>query len=298
MIVDTMKVYVAVVEQSNFSRAAELLHLSQPSVSLHIRNLEAEFGVTLLHRSSKHVKMTEAGEILYRHAKQICSLYDEAKQEIHLLKDIVIGSLKIGASFTIGEYILPRLLTEFIHLYPQVDIQISIGNTEEITHGVRTNDLDLGLVEGKVALHDLVTKPFMKDKLAVVAGKDHPLSLLRKLNPDQLQDQVWILRESGSGTRAFSEHFLDQYGLRMKRAFVFNSSQGVKEAVSAGLGITILSEWIVRKELISGEIHALPIHTHSLTRDFCVISGKHTSSSMAVRTFKQHVVTMAKQYQT
>lgn len=134
MIVDTLKVFVTVVEQSNFSRAAEILNLSQPGVSLHIRNLENEFGVKLLHRSSKQVKTTEAGHILYARAKQILSQYEAASEEISLLRNEVTGSLKIGASFTIGEYILP-VYSQFVNQYPQVDVHVNIANTEEIAHG-------------------------------------------------------------------------------------------------------------------------------------------------------------------
>lgn len=149
MIVDTLRVFVTVAEQSHFSKAGELLNLSQPGVSMHIRNLENELGAKLLYRSSKQVRLTEAGSILYKHAKQILAHFEEASQEIHMLQDEVTGSIHIGASFTIGEYILPAKLAEFANQYPQVKIQVTIGNTEEIIGGVRSNDLDIGFIEGE-----------------------------------------------------------------------------------------------------------------------------------------------------
>jgi DNA-binding transcriptional LysR family regulator len=287
MIVEVLKVFITVAEQRNFSRAAEILNLSQPGVSLQIRNLENEMGAKLLHRSPKHVKLTEAGEVLYKRAKLILMHYEEAKQEIHLLQNVVTGKLKIGASFTIGEYLLPRLLVEFTTKYPQVDIQVLIRNTEEIVHAVQANAFDLGLVEGGVSHYDVDVEPFMKDKMILVAPNAHPLSSLRKIDMGMLQNQVWILRETGSGTRAFSDIFIQENGLSLKRSFIFNSSQGVKEAVAAGLGIAILSEWVVRKELNTGEVCELPLQEKAFTRDFSLVHPKNSSVSMAFRMFEQ-----------
>lgn len=288
MIVETLRVFVTAVEHSNFSRAAEILNLSQPGVSLHIRNLENEFGAKLLHRSPKHVKLTEAGEILYNRAKQILTLYHDAKQEIQSLRDEVTGLLKIGASFTIGEYILPRVLAQYVEQYPQVEIQVNIGNTEEIVQAVRTNDLDLGLVEGEVTQPGLQVKSFMMDEMILIASPGHPLCHSRAVALEaSLQGQIWIFREGGSGTRAFSDRFIHDAGLDVKRSFVFSSTQGVKEAVAAGLGIAILSRLVVNKELRSGELCEIPIKGSRFLRNLFVIQEKGESASMAKNMFLQ-----------
>lgn len=289
MIVDPLHIYITVVEQANFSKAAQLLHLSQPNVSLHIRNLENELGMTLLHRTSKQVQMTEAGEILYKHAKQIWSLYEQARQEIHLLREVISGTIRIGASFTIGEYILPRMLVQFTEKHPHVDVQIMIGNSEEITKAIRYNELDLGLIEGTATQADVELTSFMKDQLILVACRSHPLAERGAISDQQLQDQVWIVREAGSGTRSYNDQFIQQAKLRIKRTFEFNSNQGVKEAVIAGLGIAILSEWVVQKELQAGELIALSLPTELNTRNFSLIQMKDSSPSMAIRKFKEHV---------
>ncbi|RCX16723.1 LysR family transcriptional regulator [Fontibacillus phaseoli] len=291
MIVETLRVFVTVAEQSHFSRAAEMLNLSQPGVSLHVRNLENEFGAQLLNRSPKHVKLTEEGEILYRQAKQILALYEGAKQEIRLLHEIVTGSIHIGASFTIGEYILPRMLAEFATGCPEVEMQVTIGNTEEITRGVRLSELDLGLVEGEVPdQSEMRVTPYMKDEMIVVAAPEHPLSSLRRAEYSYLQNLVWILRESGSGTRAFSDRFLQERSLTVKQSYVFNSSQGVKEAVAAGLGVALLSRWVVRKELASGELLEIITDGTALQRDFSLIRNKHASPTLAVDMFLQKLL--------
>ncbi|MGG3308452.1 LysR family transcriptional regulator [Paenibacillus lautus] len=288
MIVETLKVYVTVVEQSNFSRAAEILNLSQPSVSQHIRNLENEFGVKLMHRSPHRVKTTEAGDILYKRAKQILTTYEVAKEEIHLLRGEVTGALKVGASFTIGEYILPHLLAKFVLQYPHVDIQAKIANTDEIAQGVLANELGIGLVEGNVEYKDiLVTPPFMEDEMVLVAPRNHPLSLQKIIEPGVLQDQVWVLRENGSGTRAFSDQFIGELGLCIKRSFIFNSNQGVKEAVVAGLGLALLSRWVIRTELESGELCSISVKGQRFARYFSILLDPKSSDTMAVKMFIQ-----------
>ncbi|WP_405176538.1 LysR substrate-binding domain-containing protein [Paenibacillus sp. FSL H8-0261] len=294
MIVDTLRVFVTVAEQSHFSKAGELLNLSQPGVSLHIRNLENELGAKLLHRSPKQVKLTEAGTILYNHAKQILAHFEEAHQEIQMLQDEVTGSIHIGASFTIGEYILPSRLAEFANQYPQVKLQVTIGNTEEIIGGVRANELDIGFIEGEAHENDLIVTPYMKDEMIIVSPANHPLSKIASVEQGMLQNQVWVLRELGSGTRAFSDHFIQAEEISVKRSYVFNSSQGVKEAVASGLGIAMLSRWIVRKELASGEICELPIRQHHLERQFSIILHKESSSSMATHVFIQKLLVSRK----
>ncbi|WP_199616693.1 selenium metabolism-associated LysR family transcriptional regulator [Paenibacillus alkalitolerans] len=287
MIVEPLKIFVTVAEQSNFSRAAQLLHLSQPGVSLHIRNLENELGVRLLHRSPKQVKLTEAGTVLYERAKQILSLYEDAKQEIHLLRDTVTGTLNIGASFTIGEYVLPGLIAEFANQYPQVDIRVSIGNTEETEQAVRENALDFGLVEGGVLHPDVLMEPFMEDEMVVIAPPDHPLSSMKNAGVDSLDEQVWVFRENGSGTRSFSDRLIQSAALHIKRAYVFNSSQGVKEAVAAGLGIAVLSRWVVRKDIDRGELIEVNLKETDLNREFSIIQRKDSAATKAAGMFIQ-----------
>lgn len=285
MIVDSMKLFVTVIEHRNFSRAAEELFLSQPGVSVQIRNLEKEFGTKLIHRTPKYVEPTQAGEILYAKAKQILEYYESAKEDIKLLKNIVTGTLKIGASFTIGEYLLPHLLGEYARLYPEVKIQITIANTEQIAQAVRQAQIDIGLIEGEISYSDLQVEPFMEDKMLLVVPKDHPLSFYKEIPPNKLNDQVWILRELGSGTRAFSDHLISEFNLRVKHSLVFGSNQGVKESVLAGLGIALVSHLIVQKELMADELKALTIQGEKSTRLFSIIKPKEPTISKAMQVF-------------
>ncbi|KRE54256.1 LysR family transcriptional regulator [Paenibacillus sp. Soil522] len=291
MIIEALRVFVAVTEQRHFSRAADLLNISQPGVSLHIRNLENELGAKLLHRSPKQVRLTEAGDVMYQKAKQILSLYEEAKQDIQMLQDKVTGAIQIGASFTIGEYVLPKRLAEFAAQYPLVAMQVTIGNTEEIVQAVRSNELDVGLIEGETNATDLVITPYMKDEMILIAPSASPLTTERFVDTEMLQNQVWVLRESGSGTRAFSDQFMRDAGLTLKRSYIFNSSQSVKEAVVSGLGIALLSRWIVRRELESGELNELRLNKERFERNFSIIHHKEGAATMAVNMFIQRLLT-------
>jgi len=296
MIVETLKVFVHVIEQKNFTRAAELLHLSQPAVSLQIQNLESEFGTKLVHRSSKLVKPTEAGEILYERAKKILHLYEEAKQEVDLLHNTVKGALKIGASFTIGEYVLPRVLAEYATQYPHVEIEVKIANTDEITQAVRANQIDVALIEGEIDA-EIHVEPFMSDEMVLIVPPNHPVLKQKNVSIDHLQDQIWIFRESGSGTRKYSDHFIQEFGLRVKRSFVFSSSQGVKEAVAAGLGIALVSRWIVRKELQTGDIATLQVKDYRFFRQFSILLQQNPAMTKAMEVFLQKIRSYEKVFQ-
>jgi len=291
VIIDTLKVFITVIEEKNFSRAAENLFISQPSVSLHIRNLENELGTKLLYRTSKYVEPTQAGLILYEKAKSILNLYEEAKQDINLLKNIVTGSLKIGASFTIGEYILPNLLAEFSIQYPKVDLEVTIANTEEIAQKVHAKQLDIGLIEGQSNYGNLNTQVFNDDEMILVVPNNHPLARLDIVTADDLQDQTWIFRENGSGTRSFSDQLISDLGLRVKRSFVFGSSQGVKQAVIAGLGISLVSCLIVRKELNADELTAMRIKGKRLFRPLLLLQAKEPIHSKAIAILKEKLLT-------
>jgi len=287
-----LKIFVTVVENKNFSCAAEELYLSHPNVNLQIQSLEEELGSKLFNSSSKHLELTQAGEIYYGYAKQILLLQEKAKKEIKQLSNVVTGALKIGASYTIGEYILPFVVAEFAALYPKVEIETSIANTEEMIQAVRANHLDIALVEGEVNHSDIVIHPIMEDEIILVVPNQHPLARLPIVTSEHLQDQVWILRESGSGTRAFSDKLIKEWGINVRKTYIFGSGQAVKQAVTAGLGIALVSRWIVRKELNAKELRSIRIKGKRLTRSFYLIGLKNHETSEAMEVFTEQLFTL------
>ncbi|MDP1420476.1 selenium metabolism-associated LysR family transcriptional regulator [Peribacillus simplex] len=286
---DPLKVFVTVIEQKNFSRAGDILNLSQPGVSLHIRNLENELGTKLIYRSPKQVQITEPGKILYRHAKQMLNHYETAKREINEFNNVVSGTMKIGASFTIGEYYLPKVLAEFAAQYPMVDIQIIISNSNEVIQGIRSNKLDIGLIEGETDYKDIDVRPFMNDEMIVVVPPDHPLSQMDLIEGTLLQNQTWVLREQGSGTRTYSDKLQSSLELNIKKTFIFTSIQGVKEAVMAGLGIALLSRLTVQKELKSNELKTFHLKNEPIIRPFSIVKKLDFEASKAMGLFLRKV---------
>lgn len=278
--IDSLKIFLTVVDKKNFSRAAEEHHLSQPGVSLTIRNLEEEFQVQLLHRSPKHVELTRAGEILYEHGKEILRLYEKAKEEIYLLKNVVTGSLKIGASFTVGEYLVPGILAGFMNKYPSVESQVWIGNTEEVAEWVRNGQIHIGLVEGDVQFSDVIETPFMEDEMILIMPGGHPHAKERVIRWEELQNQVWVLREKGSGTRYYGDLFIEENKLKPKKIYEFSSNQGVKEGVIAGLGFSIISKLAVRKELKTGELSTVSIPGKKQSRWLSFLHAKKDLSKV------------------
>ncbi|CAH0318820.1 HTH-type transcriptional regulator CysL [Peribacillus simplex] len=286
---DPLKVFVTVIEQKNFSRAGDILNLSQPGVSLHIRNLENELGTKLIYRSPKQVQITEPGKILYRHAKQMLNHYETAIREINEFNNVVSGTMKIGASFTIGEYYLPKVLAEFAAQYPMVDVQIIISNSNEVIQGIRSNKLDIGLIEGETDYKDIDVRPFMNDEMIVVVPPVHPLSQMDLIEGTLLQNQTWVLREEGSGTRTYSDKLLSSLELNIKKTFIFTSIQGVKEAVMAGLGIALLSRLTVQKELKSNELKTFHLKNEPIIRPFSIVKKLDFEASKAMELFLRKV---------
>ena len=224
---EELKTFIRLCEVKNFTKTAEILTMSQPTVSLHIKNLEKEFQTQLIQRSPKQLSITPTGEILLERAKQMIQIYEQTKQEILDHHHTIQGELKIGASFTIGEYILPTLLVELKEKYPKLSLQIIIGNTEEIVKYVKLFQVDIGLIEGTTDEKEIVVKPFQDDELVIVSSIHHRLATMRNVTITDLQNEDWILRESGSGTGEYLRHFFRTNGLKIKSLLTISSSQGI-----------------------------------------------------------------------
>ncbi|MCR8979106.1 LysR family transcriptional regulator [Brevibacillus laterosporus] len=287
---DSLRIFVKVVEKQNFSRAAEELNLSQPAVSLHIRHLEEEFDTSFIIRSPKHVRVTRAGELFYQKAKQILYAVDETRLELQALKQEVSGPLSLGASYTIGEYFLPQQLVMYTKEYPKVQTQVKINNTREIIEALINEKIDVGLIEGSSNSLDVDVQVFMEDQLVLLVPNDHSLARKKVANLADLENQVWIFREFGSGTREQSDSIIQELGIHVKRYYEFSSSQAVKEAVMAGLGISIVSGLIAKREVILKECKALAISSKPHKRLFSLITKKGRPKSRAALLFEDMIL--------
>lgn len=270
-----LQVFIEVAEKKNFSRAAEELHMTQPAVSQYIRSLEESIGVRLLERTNKYVRLNKAGEIVYHHAKEIIGLYSRMQNLVDDLANQASGPLTIGASYTFGEYVLPHILSKLVADYPLIEPQVTIGNTADIAELVITHQLDVGLIEGHFKeAAPLQNEDFAEDEMYVVTSIDHPLAQKKGRQPiTELEDDIWLLREEGSGTREAAELFFYQSGFYPKRIMQFSSTQPIKESVEAGLGVSLLSQWAIQKELHYGDMKALSIKGTPFKRHFSIVTN-------------------------
>ncbi|MGV3487433.1 MAG: LysR family transcriptional regulator [Tuberibacillus sp.] len=280
---EALRTFIAVVEEKNFTRAGEKRLLSQPSISLHVKNLENYLGAKLIDRSPKHLRITPAGDLLYRRAKQIIELYEKTAAEIDAMHHRLTGTLKIGTSYTIGEYVVPKILAAFHARYPDIHLEVSVNNTENVARGVRMLQLDVGLVEGSVDPTDLIVSSFMEDEMVLV-GSSARFSPTPDFNLDRLQNETWITREKGSGTREFMEHFFRAHGITPKSVITISSNRGVKEAVVQGLGLSVLSRWVVQQDVNIGTLTILPMK-NKLTRVFSHVVPSNIEPTMAGQIF-------------
>lgn len=287
MYYDALKTFVTLVEVKNFTKAAAILHISQPSVSVHVKNLEAEFKTELFIRSPKLLKITPSGEILYERAKQILSMYEQTQKDILEHQYEIRGKLIIGASFTIGEYILPSLIIELHKKYPNLELEIFIGNTEDIVQSVRLFKVDIGLIEGQANDKELQVKPFMEDELFIVSFSHHPLASKKSLTIDNLQNQSWFMREEGSGTREYLNHVIRTNGLKAESIATINSNQGIKEMVTlSDKGLSLLSVHTIYKEVKQQELTILPLNHLTFKRTFSSVCAPIMETKRHVLAFK------------
>ncbi|MBN2980774.1 MULTISPECIES: LysR family transcriptional regulator [Cohnella] len=284
-----LHVFAVVAELRNFTRAAEKLHMTQPAVSQQIRALEETFAARLLTRSNKSVSLTRAGEIVLHHAKEINFLYGRMKEMVDELMRHTGGPLPIGASYTFGEYVLPLTLARLNRDYPGIRPSIAIGNTADIAERVRSRDLEVGIVEGEDIGSGLMAEKLAEDEMYVAAGIGHPLAASERIEPAELEKETWLVREPGSGTRAATDRMFAEFGLRPRRLMELGSTQLIKEAVEAGLGITLQSGWALRKELRIGSLRLLPVSGMPVRRSFHVL---FRSGDLRTRTLEVFLETL------
>lgn len=269
-----LNIFRVVAEQRSFSRAAALLHLSQPTVSQQIQALEAHYGVRLFDRSSKYVALTAAGRALYTQVEALLREYAEARRAVLQAAGAVSGPLTLGASQTIGEYILPRAIAAFQGDHPKVKVRLQIQNTEQIESLMLGGRLDMGLVEGPVSSSELTQVNFSVDHLVVITPPNHPWREKAAISLADLKGERLVIREAGSGTRRVMEAALLAAGTRLEEFDVMTELAGmeaIKGAVEAGMGVACLSHWVIRKELRLGTLLSFTIRGVPMQRTLRVV---------------------------
>ncbi len=283
-----LRVFCTVAETKSFSKASEIIHLTQPAVSLQIQALEELYETKLFDRSSSTVSLTPAGDILYKYAKEILALYAAAEKTVGELTGLVKGSISVGASTTIGNHLLPSVLADFRRTHPKIKVHLSVGNTKRIVEFLNSGNIDIGLVEGDVARQKVLVEKLTSDELVVIVPPLHPFTKKKEVSIYDVAKEPFILREEGSGTRQTIEKYLNKHGINthdIKASMMLGSTEAIKEAVESGIGISIVSRWAARKENKYGSLKLLSLKEEKFFRDFSLISHKNAIVSHAVDEF-------------
>ena len=280
-----LRVFRTVAELLNFTQAAEALHLTQPAVTLQIKSLESSLAARLFDRTGNRVKLTPAGEALLIYAKQIEDLTQKAQAEVAAVNGEQRGRLALGASTTIAQYILPPLVGKFLAGHPRIEPFLYGANTEDVVTALVEKRVDLAFIEGPPHRTDLKTERFLDDEIVVIASPQHAWNAI-----DSLQDAPLIMRERGSGTRTVVEIALKKAGLKVSKLHVvmeLDSSEAVKSAVEAGLGIGFVSQWALRKERKLGTLAIVSIPKLRITRHLNFLYAQGPEPSGAAGSFLQ-----------
>ncbi|MED4958896.1 MULTISPECIES: selenium metabolism-associated LysR family transcriptional regulator [Paenibacillus] len=283
-----LHIFYTVAERGSFSAAAQALHMTQPAVTMQIQALEDYFGCKLLVRSTKKIELTEAGQTLLPFARKSVEMIRETEQAMSRYTSMLEGRLQLGASLTIGEYVLPRLLGPFGQRYPHISIVMKVMNTTQIIEEIVGHQLNFGLVEAPVQHPDMVSEPVMEDELKLIVPAGHPLSGKKTAALEEVVSYPFVLREKGSGTRQVMEAEFKRRGVEMSRVqtvMELGSTGAVKSAVEAGIGITIISPSSVKHEQALGLMEALDIDGVSFKRKFYSIHLKSTLLPVSAVTF-------------
>jgi DNA-binding transcriptional LysR family regulator len=280
-----LRIFYTVARLGSFSRAAEELRISQPSVSIQVADLERSLGVELFEQLGRRIYLTEAGRVLEDYARRILGLAEEARVALDEIKGMRRGRLALGATTTPGTYILPRALGVYQERYPQVVVTLEIATARRVQEKLTRNELDLGVVGAEGLSPELVAEPLADDELVLVTRPSHPLATAGIAHARGLRDHRLILRERGSGTREAVEAAFREVGLQVPVHMELESIEAIKEAVAAGVGATILSRCAVAADVEAGRLTVVPLPDLTIRRRFVLVRHRDKRLSQVAAAF-------------
>jgi DNA-binding transcriptional LysR family regulator len=277
-----LKVFCKVVELQSFSKAGESVHLSQPTVSSHIKDLEEHFGTRLVDRLSRKVTPTKSGELLFDYAQQLIALRDRTEAAMAEFSGKIKGHLVIGGSTIPGGYLLPRIIGLFTKSYPEVQISLKVGDTSEILNKVLAGHIEAGVVGARSPDKLLQQIPVMHDEMCLVVPCNHPWARLRRIRIKELLDVPFIVREAGSGTLDSMDRQLQKKGISVSDLNIvaeMGSTEAVRQGIKSGVGLSILSAVAVADDIQAGSLKAIQVEELNLKRSFYLTTHKQRSPS-------------------
>lgn len=285
-------IFHAVANHHSFSRAAESLGITQPAVSIQVQELEKSLGVTLFHRRSKGLRVTEVGETVYAYAQQIFVLSDRLMEAVQDMEDLKSGHLTLGASTTPGEFVLPLAVGQFRRTYPGIQLELVIANTRMIVQRILNREMDLGMVGERPEEHsdELEMIDYLEDEIVLVASPAHPVAQAPSVTPRQVVEEGLIVREQRSATRLAAERHFAALGIEPRIALELGSNQAVKQAAAAGGVVGVISRLGVEAEVKAGMLTLLSVDGWLCRRPLTLIYPKDRYLSPAQRAFRQFLM--------
>ena len=283
MTVRNLEIFTKVAQLGSMSAAAKNLYITQPSVSLAIAEIEREYAVKLFDRAGNRLHLTPTGQQLLEYTTTILHYYKE--MERFLNDESHSSSIRIGATATVGQYIIAPIIEQLKGEIPDLKCQVTVGSTQKIEEALLKSELDIGLVEGDITSPALVVEPIMTDELSVICSPEHPFFLRESITLQDLNEQVFILREEGSGTRAKVEEILQANHITYYPQWNCSSFGAIEEAIRHNLGITVISPRVVRHELSKGELWACRVEDANFKRTFDLVYRQNKFFTESLKRF-------------
>ena len=284
-----LRTFTEVARRLSFTAAAKALHLTQPAVSMQVRQLEQAAGLPLLEQFGRRVHLTDAGRELLRYAAGISDLLREAEDAMKALQGVGGGELSIAVTST-AKYFAPRLLAEFRRSHPEARLRLAVSNREAVVRELTDNTVDLAVMGRPPRGLDTEAAPFAKHPIGIIAAPDHPLVGRKRLPLERLASETFIIRERGSGTRAAMEHVFAERGFKAGETLEMSSNETIKQAVMAGMGIAFLSMHTIGLELRAGRLALLAVSGLPVMREWYVIHRRGKRLSPAAQAFKSFLL--------
>lgn len=293
-----LRILKAVATEKSFTKAAEVLYLSQPSLSKQIKRLEKNLDILLINRENNKISLTENGKVFLQYSERILALCEESCRALIDLKNGDRGNLSVGASQTIGTYLMPKVLALFAQNYPQIDLKVQVNSTRIIANNVLNREIDIAVVGGDIPdelKRNLTIQNFVEDEFSLIISKSHPFAKKKKITKENLYYLNFITLNSNSTIRKFIDNILIQNGIEIKQLKIimqFNSIEGIKTAVSLGLGAAFVSSSAIEKEVELKTIEILKIENLRITRTLSIISNPECYKSKAFDFFYNELYTL------
>ena len=266
-----MRIFVSVFQKNSITKAAQELHLAQPSVSLAVRELEDYYGIRLFDRIGRHIAPTACGKEFYRYAVHIVSLFNEMEKKMRNWD--TFGTLRIGASITIGTHILPVLIHRYQDQFPDLMIEAKVSKSASVEDEIIHNGIDLGLIETQPSHPDLRAVPFMTDSMCAITAPDHPLASVKSISLAELSRFPFLMREKGSAGRKLLDAAFSLQQITVSPRWESTNTQALVKAVAEGLGVSVLPYLIVKKDIEEGTVRQIPLN-QPIRRNLNVIYHK------------------------